>query len=182
MKLRVSLLAPALVLLGVACSPILDVHGGAVAPVDVSSRSTFTVDAPAGSPPGFSGSDRSADVARRVAAIAARLLTSKGYSVADSSGAKPADLRLEIRVGRRDEKLAPVFPMPRPSSPGGYVEATEADDARVGALVIDVVDVASGLIVWHGAARVVIDPDAPIDDSLVERSTDAILATFPARR
>jgi hypothetical protein len=47
-------------------------------------------------------------------------------------------------------------------------------------LIIDVFDTATGGMVWHGAARVVIDPTA-IDDALLERATTAILATFPAR-
>ncbi len=171
--------AAAVAMLASGCSPLLEAHGGPVAPVEVSSRSSFTL-APLLPPPaGYKGSERSLEVARRVGVVATRLLEARGYTLA--SGAAPADLRVEIRAGHRDEKLAPVFPMPLPraGSPD-RPELSEAEDARTGALVVDVYDASSGVLAWHGAAEVVIDGDA-IDDGLIERATTATLATFPAR-
>jgi hypothetical protein len=161
-----------------ACSPLLDVHGGAVGVVDVSARSVFSIGAPTGTPQGYTGSGRADEVVRRAGVIATRILVSKGYTLRQDG---PDDLNVQIGAGRRETTVAPILPIPLPSGrQAARLEASEREDIAEGALIIDVFDTATGAMVWHGAARVVIDPTA-IDDALLERATTAILATFPAR-
>ena len=160
------------------CSPILDVHGRAVGAVDVSRRSTFSVGETAGTPPRYVRSDNTDEVVRRAGLFAARILVIKGYTLDKD---RPSDLKVRIGAGRREEAVASEFLMPRPSpNQTGRIETSELEDITAGALVIDVFDGVTGAMVWHGAARIVIDP-AKIDDALLERATTAILATFPAR-
>jgi len=160
------------------CSPILDVHGGAVGAVDVSRRSTFSFGEATGTPPRYKHSDHTDEVVRRAGSFAARILVGKGYTLDKD---RPSDLKVRIGAGRREEAVASEFLMPRPSpSQTGRIEASELEDITAGALVIDVFDGVTGAMVWHGAARIVIDP-AKIDDALLEQATTAILSTFPPR-
>jgi hypothetical protein len=159
-----------------ACSPLLDVHGGAVGVVDVSGRSVFSIGAPTGTPPGYTGSGRADEVVRRAGVIAARILVSKGCTVRREG---LGDLNVEIGAGRREATVAPILPIPLPSGrQAARIEASEREDIAEGALIIDVVNTATQALVWHGAARVVMEPSA-IDDALLERATAAILSTFP---
>ncbi len=176
---RVVLLLVAATIAG--CSPVLDVHGGVVAAAgggDPSTRATFAVGAPEAAPPGYVTTPRGAVVARRAGAVAARLLQGKGYAVSpDGKG----ELTVQIGAGHRNAKVAPVFPLPLPvPNRAGYTELSEANDIVEGSLVIDVLDTATGALLWHGAAHVVLDPEAS-DPALLERAVTAILATFPPR-
>ena len=160
------------------CSPLLDVHGGAVGAVDVSHCSTFSVGETMGTPPRFARSNHTDEVVRRAGLLATRILVTKGYTL-EAGGA--SDLTVRIGAGRREEAVTSEFPMPQPSpSPNGRIETSEREDITAGALVIDVLDGATGKIVWHGAARIAIDP-AKIDGALLERATAAILVAFPDR-
>ena len=89
------------------------------------------------------------------------------------------DLNVEIGAGRREATVAPILPIPLPSGrQAARIEASEREDIAEGALIIDVVNTATQALVWHGAARVVMEPSA-IDDALLARATAAILSTFP---
>lgn len=159
------------------CSALLDVHGAGVGGTDVARDSTFSIDDALAPPAGYVKGDRSEEVVQRASGIASRVLVAKGYVA--RSGA-PGDFRLRIGAGRRDATFVPpIIPLPLPSGQqAGRVEASEREDIAEGALVVDAFDTATGEMVWHGAARVVIDPTA-IDDKLLERAVVAILATFP---
>jgi hypothetical protein len=159
-----------------ACSPLLDVHGGSVGAGDVSRRSVFSIGDPMGTPSGYAGSGHAEEVVRRAGLIAARILLSKGYTLRNEG---PSELNVHIGAGRRQETLAPILLIPLPSGrQAGRLETSEREDIAEGALTIDVFDTATRALVWHGAARVVIDPTA-IDDALLERATAAVLSTFP---
>jgi len=160
------------------CSPILDAHGGSVGAVDVSRRSTFSIGDTTGVPPRYARSGHTDEVVHRVSLVAARILVNKGYTLDED---RPTDLNVRIGAGRREEAVASEFLMPRPSpSPNSQIETREAEDITAGVLVIDVFDGGTGVYVWHGAARVVIDP-AKVDDALLDRAASGILASFPAR-
>ncbi len=129
-----------------------------------------------GTPSGYVGSGHAEEVVRRAGLIAARILLSKGYTLRNEG---PSELNVHIGAGRREKTLAPILLIPVPSGrQAGRLEASEREDIAEGALIIDVFDTATRTMVWHGAARVVIDPTA-IDDALLERATAAVLSTFP---
>jgi hypothetical protein len=115
-----------------ACSPLLDVHGGAVGVVDVSGRSAFSIGAPTGTPQGYTGSGRANEVVRRAGVIATRILVSKGYTVRQEG---PSDLNVQIGAGRRETTVAPILPIPLPSGrQAARIEASEREDIAEGAL------------------------------------------------
>ena len=170
-------LAVALALLS-ACSPMLEVHGGPLGAVDVSHARTASIGEPNVGPPGYASGSRAEEVARRAGVFAATILSAKGYSVQPDGG----ELLVRIGAGRRQSTVPLLLPVPLPSAlQAGQIEATERQDVAEGALVLDVFDRATGAFIWHGAARVVIDPSA-IDDALLQRATSAILAKFPPRK
>jgi hypothetical protein len=159
-----------------ACSPLLDVHAGPVGPRDLASRSHFSMSTPIEAPPGYGSSGRTDEVVRRAEVIATKILLSKGYGLAnDGSG----ELYVHIGGGHRADTASPILPIPLPSGrQAARIEMSEREDIAEGALIIDVFESPSGAMVWHGAARVAVDP-AAIDEDLLERATAAILATFP---
>jgi hypothetical protein len=70
-----------------------------------------------------------------------------------------------------------AFPRPKPEGPAWF-EEHEVEDFVEGILVIDILDEKKRQTLWHGAARVEINPEK-IDDEILKRATAKIMASFP---
>jgi hypothetical protein len=65
--------------------------------------------------------------------------------------------------------------------PGDNVQPrNNSTEAPAGFIGIDAYDSASGAGIWHGAAFAEINPEK-IDERLLSRGVEGMLATFPAR-
>lgn len=120
------------------------------------------------SPPagGYEVTPRSLDVRQRLTPLVREALEKRGYSEATGD----ADLIIKISAGGgevpgdKTQRGNPEEPMP-----SGFIG-------------IDAYDGRSGATVWHGSGQAEIDPRQPIDDALLARGVQRILAEFPARR
>jgi hypothetical protein len=131
---------------------------------------TFSFGPSEGPPTGYQMSPRSAEVQRRLQPLIAAALVQKAYVLAPEKGY----LLIMFGSGLRDVSTHSV------SSVGtGWLPDDENADFVEGSLVIDAFDGSSGTRVWHGASRANITPER-IDDARLQRSTQELLAPFPA--
>lgn len=131
---------------------------------DFSKYQTFSF-GPANPPAlGYAVTERSLEVQRRLAQLVQASLQDRGYQ----QTAENADLVIKISTGSG-------------TLPGDKVQrGNAAADATAGFIGVDAYDGASGAGVWHGSAFAEIDP-AHIDDGLLSRGVQDMLAAFPAR-
>ena len=107
---------------------------------------------------------RSLEVQRKLTSLVLASLQDRGYQ----QSAQNADLVIKISTGSGN-------------LPGDKVQrGNRAADATGSFIGIDAYDSASGAGVWHGSAFAEIDP-ARIDDRLLSRGVQDMLAAFPAR-
>lgn len=165
------------------CSQQLSIHTAANPHASFATYRTFSFGPTEGPPGGYQVSPRSAEVQRRLQPLVAAALTEKGYSLASGK----ADFYIKYGSGRRTVPVKVGNDEPRYKEFVNYDESAvspgwSADDETAdfveGSLVIDGFDGATGGKVWHGASQAKIDPDH-LDDGLLKRSVEALLASFP---
>jgi len=170
MSLRLILLG--LVTLMLACAPAIRLHTVQSPSAHFDLYRTFAFQSEPRAPASFARSPQSAYVERRVEQLAADILRGKGYAAAEGS---PADLMIHVSAGRRERETR----LPQPSRPDWLVEYEE-DDFVEGAFVVDAFDTRTGEMVWHGSARLEIDPGSVKEEGL-QRAVREVLASFPSR-
>jgi hypothetical protein len=154
----------------VACSstttkpPLASASGVGAPKADFTKYQTFsfaTANPPA---PGYETTERSLEVQNKLAPLVKASLEKRGYAPA----AENADLLIRISSGSgtlEGEKT-------QRGNPG--------DASAAGFIGIDAYDRQTGAGIWHGFAFAEIDPKR-IDDGLLARGVDYMLAEFPAR-
>lgn len=123
--------------------------------------------APANPPAdGYVVTSRSLHVQRRLAVLVRTSLEKRGYSEA----AQGADLLVKVSTGSgettgdKTQRGNPEEP-----TPSGFIG-------------IDAYDSHTGVTVWHGSGQAELKQDQPIEDALLARGVERILADFPARQ
>jgi Domain of unknown function (DUF4136) len=131
---------------------------------DFKAYKTFAF-APANAPAeGYEVTPRSLEVQRRLAALVRTSLQKRGYSEAASD----ADLLLKVSTGSGE---APGVERGNPKEP-----------TPTGFIGIDAYDGRTGVTVWHGSGQAELKEQEPIEDALLARGVERILAGFPARQ
>lgn len=122
--------------------------------------------APANAPAdGYEVTARSLEVQQRLAPLVKASLEKRGYSQA------PSDADLLIKISAGSGQL-----------PGDKLRGESGEEPKPsGYIGIDAYDGRSGATVWHGTGQAELKPEQPIDDALLERGVERILADFPAR-
>jgi hypothetical protein len=132
---------------------------------DFTKYQTFTF-GPANPPAsGYAVTERSLEVQRKLALLVQASLQERGYQ----QSAENADLVIKISTGSGTLTSDKVQ------------RGNPADEAPAGFIGIDAYESTSGAGIWHGSAFAEIDP-AHIDESLLHRGVEDMLASFPARR
>lgn len=161
-----------LALLGVmtACSastsnsPKASASGIASPRADFTKYQTFSF-GPANQPAaGYTTTERSLEVQRKLASLVGNELLERGYQ----SSTGEADLVIKISTGSgllAGEKVQRGNP---------------AADAPAGFIGVDAYDSVTGASIWHGSAFAEIDPER-INEQLLARGVEEMLASFPAR-
>jgi hypothetical protein len=171
----------------VAASPgctqeALSIHAATNPKATFGQYRTFSFGPAEGPPGGYEMSPRSAEVQQRLHPVIAAELSARGYSLASGK----SDLLILYGSGRR-KVSARGTAQPEYKQFVNYDESSvspawtpddENADFVEGSLVIDAFD-ATGRKVWHGASQAKIDPDH-IDDALLRRAVEDLLARFPA--
>jgi len=110
---------------------------------------------------GYQVTARSLEVERRLRAVVSKAMIARGYT----EDTAKTDFVIRLAAGNGE-------------GPNPTVERAVTPPAE-GFIAIDVYDSATGSMVWGGSAFAEIDP-ARIDDALLQRGVDHMLATFPA--
>ncbi len=160
-------------LLPCACTPNIQVHTAENPGATFEQYRTFAFGPAEGPPNGYQPSPRSAELRRRAESLVAAGLRQRGYVPATAD--KP-DITIMIGAGQREVAVHETSAIAEEWQPDD-----ETEDFVEGALVVDAFDGKTRGRVWHGAGRSEIDPDN-IDDALLKRTVDKLLATFPAQR
>ena len=133
---------------------------------DFAAYRTFAF-APANPPgEGYDVTPRSLDVQRRLAVLVRTSLEKRGYSQADQN----ADLLVKVSTGSgevagdKTQRGNPEEP-----TPSGFIG-------------IDAYDSRTGVTVWHGSGEAELKQEQPIEDALLARGVERILADFPVRQ
>jgi Domain of unknown function (DUF4136) len=168
---RTFLLALVTMLLG--CSSV-DFHT-AISPTATFDRyRTFAFDTHPAVVSMYATSARSEDVAGRIRLAVTSLLQAKGYALAKEGS---SDVVVRVAVGERERETVVRGLQP---SRLGWLDENETVDFSEGAFVIDVFDVTTGDLVYHGAARTEIDPEH-VDEQRLRGAVGDVMAPFPAR-
>ena len=126
---------------------------------------TFTFGAANPPAAGYDTTTRSLEVQRRLAPLVRASLERRGYE----QTADRADLVIKISTGSGTLTHDPSsWDGPSVQSPTGFIG-------------IDAYDRTTGADVWHGSAVAEVDPKR-IDDGLLARGVERMLADFPVRR
>ena len=113
---------------------------------------------------GFSTTERSLEVQRKLASLVGASLQERGYH----PSTEKADLLIKISAGSgtldddKVERGSPSAPIP------------------AGVIGVDAYDSVTGITLWHGSAFAEIDPQR-IDEQLLSRGVKQMLASFPNR-
>ncbi len=131
---------------------------------DFTKYQTFTF-GPANPPAsGYAITERSLEVQRKLALLVQASLQERGYQ----QSSKNADLVIKVSTGsgilagEKDQR------------------GNTSDQAPAGFIGIDAYESTSGASIWHGSAFAEIDPEH-IDERLLHRGVEDMLASFPAR-
>lgn len=148
-----------------ATAPRASASGVGSPAADFNKYQTFTF-APANPPAaGYETTPRSLEVQQKLASLVEASLHERGYQQSTDN----ADLVIKISTGSG-------------ILPGDKVQRGNASaDAPAGFIGIDAYDRATGASIWHGSAFAEIDPQH-IDESLLQRGVNEMLASFPARQ
>jgi hypothetical protein len=152
-----------------SCTTAINVHTKQSPSADFDHYRTFSFEGDSRPPARFGSSLESLYVKRRVARVAGTVLQEKGYVPAK----EVADMSLRVSAGERVREIH----IPQRSRPAWFDEE-EDEDFVEGAFVIDAFDTATGEIVWHGSARLEVDP-AKVDERRLRRAVSDVLAKFP---
>jgi hypothetical protein len=155
-----------------ACSTAINVHTAVAPSARFDRYRTFVFETAREVPPAFEPSPRSSYVRHRVEEMSAAILIGKGYTLAANA---PADLRIRVAAGRRTREIRRQVR----AHPDWLLE-DEEDDFVEGAFVIDAIDNGTGEMVWHGSARVEVEP-GKVDEERLRRAVNTFLASFPPR-
>jgi len=109
---------------------------------------------------GYQVTARSLEVQRRLRAVVSKAMLARGYR----EDAGKTDFVIRLAAGNGE-------------GPNPAVERATVPPAE-GFIAIDIYDTATGSMVWGGSAFAEIDP-AKIDDALLQRGVDHMLASFP---
>lgn len=170
---RVCILAVVLVTaVLVGCTSAIDVHTAQAPSAHFERYRTFSFEIDRQAPPGFSPSPQSAHVKQRVEQLTAKVLETKGYTQAEPAS---GDMTVRVSAGRRAREIR----LPERARPDWLMEDEENDFVE-GSFVIDAFDSASGEMVWHGAARLEVDPGA-VDEARLRRAVSSVLTSFPPK-
>ena len=165
---------------GIGCTSALDVHAMTAPNVQFDRYRTFAFDPSLGAPEKFATSSESPEVRGRIEKTAVSILEMRGYTHADSGG----DLVLRIETGRRQSPRTEVPSVPSGDQTQIPFELAPLDDERPdlveGSFVIDAFDAQTHRMVWHGAAREVIDP-GHVSFERIQRAVEKVMASFPVR-
>lgn len=162
--------------LALACAPVVDTHAIVFPSGDLSQFETFSFGVAENAPPDFHDSPRTAEVRALAQRLVEGILRSKGFVEKPEGG----DFIVQIGCGRREREVQRPIPLPHPlPKRPGWLEEHEEEDLVEGALVIDVLGGKTHEPLWHGAARVEIQPDK-VDESLLRRATEKLLDSFPS--
>jgi hypothetical protein len=132
---------------------------------DFTGYKTFAF-APANPPAaGYEVTPRSLEVQRRLAGLVQASLKQRGYVEA----AEGSDLLIKISSGSGE--------IPGDKTQRGNPE----EPTPSGFIGIDAYDSRTGASVWHGSGKAEVAQQDPIDDALLARGVEVILADFPAR-
>jgi Domain of unknown function (DUF4136) len=133
---------------------------------DFAAYRTFAF-APANPPAdGYEITPRALDVQRRLAALVRTSLEKRGYAEASQD----ADLLVKVSAGAgeaagdKTQRGNPEDP-----TPSGFI-GIDAYDGRTGATV------------WHGSGQTELKHEQPVEDALLARGVERILADFPVRQ
>src|SRR5215471_13614021 len=118
-------------------------------------------------PPSYKTTPRSLEVQRRLHAVVLATLQKRGY-VEDSS---KSDFIVKLVTGTAEG---------RTDSADYQIQGYHPTPAQ-GFIGIDIYDRPSGTMIWQGSAFAEIDPQK-IDDALLQRGVDHMLADFPPGR
>ncbi|HEY3820265.1 MAG TPA: DUF4136 domain-containing protein [Polyangiaceae bacterium] len=154
-----------------ACSSSVDVHTARSPGAHFEQYRTFSFESDPRSPIRYARSPQSAYVESRIEQVATSILEAKGYVPAQG----PADLHILVSAGRLERELQ----LPQRARPDWLLE-DEEDDFVEGAFVIDAFDGSRGDMLWHGAARLEVDPRR-VDEDRLTRAVHMVLEGFPAR-
>jgi hypothetical protein len=131
---------------------------------DFAKYQTFTFGSANPPASGYEITARSLEVQRKLAQLVQASLQNRGYQ----QTADNADLVIKISTGSGT--------LPREKVQRG----NPAAEAPAGFIGIDAYEAASGAGIWHGSAFAEIDPEH-IDERLLSRGVEDMLASFPAR-
>ena len=155
-----------------ACGSAVNSHVSVLPTAPFARYRTFSFESGEGAPGGYKTSAASAGIQSRMKPLITAALEKKGYSQAPGKG----DFVIRFGSGRRDASVERHEPSPHLSS---FMEEDETQDFVEGALVIDAFDGSNDGQIWHGSARTEINP-GHVDDALLAKSVDEVLAKFPA--
>ena len=133
---------------------------------DFNAYKTFSF-APANAPAeGYQVTPRSLEVQRRLAALVQTSLEKRGYLMAASD----ADLLVKVSSGWGE-------------APGDKTQRGNPEEPTPSGFIgIDAYDSRTGVTVWHGSGQAELKDQEPIEDALLARGVERILADFPARQ
>lgn len=169
--LRTRVARAALIVL-VACTPAMNVHTAQSPSAQFERYRTFSLESDACMPADFAPSSQSTHVRQQVGQVTGAVLMAKGYTPASD---EPADMAIRVSAGRREREIR----WPVQVRPPWLVE-DETEDFTEGAFVIDAFDTATDDLLWHGSARLEVQPGS-VDEPLLRRAASAVLTSFPAR-
>ncbi len=113
---------------------------------------------------GYTTTERSLEVQRKLASLVDASLKQRGYQATPEK----ADLVIKVSTGSG-------------SLPGDKVQrGNSAASVPAGFIGIDAYDSQTGASIWHGSAFAEVD-EARIDEQLLARGVKEMLASFPAR-
>ena len=133
---------------------------------DFAAYRTFAF-APANPPAaGYEVTPRSLDVQRRLAVLVRASLEKRGYSEA----AHDADLLVKVSTGAGE------------TTGDASQRRSSEEPTPSGFIGIDAYDSRTGVTVWHGSGQAELQQQEPVEDALLVRGVERILADFPVRQ
>jgi hypothetical protein len=124
--------------------------------------------------PDFTPSPQSSLVRQHVEQMTGTVLVAKGYAPVSVAGTPP-DMAIRVSAGRREREIRrPVRVRP------DWLVEDESEDFVEGSFVIDAFDAATDQLLWHGSARLEVEP-ATVNEERLRRAANAVLTSFPSR-
>ncbi|MGA3123442.1 MAG: DUF4136 domain-containing protein [Polyangiaceae bacterium] len=182
---RLALSVVALCAIG-GCASELVVHTITAQNAQFGRYRTFSFDPSVAAPDKYVVAPQSAEVRSHIEQASAKILEARGYTLAATGG---SDLVVRVETGRRQSPVeeTPLPPTGEAHDTGGTQIAfggapldDERHDLVEGSFVIDAFDGQTHQMLWHSAAREVIDA-SHVDYDRLQRAIEKVMASFPAR-